>query len=257
MAVIHRNLTVAEPAGYRPLHLDLHVPDGDGPFPVLFWIHGGGWQYGSRLQLPDSITPFGLRERYLARGYAVADVDYRLSAEATFPAQLEDVQAAIAWVRGHAAEYGLDLRRFAALGESAGGHLACLAGLRPGPVSGLGAVLSWYSPMDLIDLDRAPDSPEALLLGGRPGALPELARAASPFYQVHPGAPPFQCVHGAADEIVPVSHSERFAGALQAQGVRCDLIVVPGADHCFVGYDDIGSLIDAGIDFLDEVLAGD
>lgn len=267
MPATYPNLTVAQIPGYRPLHLDLHVPagqvaqgqgpsdqgTGDGPWPVVFWVHGGGWRSGSRLWLPESIAPFGLHDRLLRRGYAVADVDYRLSAEAPFPAQLDDVWAAIAWIRGHAAEFGLDPGRFAALGESAGAHLAMLAGLRGEGDTALQAVVDWYGPADLLDFRWLAGSPEAQLLGAQPRDLPAAAAEASPVRHVRAGAPPFLCVHGTDDAVVPLAQSEKFVAALRAQGVRGDLVPVPGADHCFVGADDIGAVIDLSIDFLDDV----
>ena len=87
----HANCVVSTPLGYRPLHLDLHVPPGDGPFPVVLWIHGGGWITGSRAWTVDQ----RFHERMVARGYAVADVDYRLALEATYPAQQADIDAAV------------------------------------------------------------------------------------------------------------------------------------------------------------------
>jgi acetyl esterase/lipase len=255
VSVIHRNLVVARPVGFRPLHLDLHVPEGPAPDPgrpVLFWVHGGGWRSGSRLELPETIAPFGFHERLLARGYAVADVDYRLSAEAIFPAQLEDVNAAIAWVAEHAARFGLDRDRFAALGESAGALLAALAGLKG---KRLKAVVAWYPPVDLTHLrPPQPGSSEEMLLGGQPADVPELAFQASPVNHAHPASPPFLFVHGTQDRVVPFAQSELLAAALREHGVRSNVIAVPGADHCFEGAEDIGSLIDASIDFLDEVM---
>lgn len=259
MAATHPNLSFSEIPGYRPLHMDLHLPADDGPWPVLFWIHGGGWQSGSRLWLPDSIAPFGFHDRLTRRGYAVADVDYRLSAEAPFPAQFDDVQAAIRWTRAHASDFGLDPGRFAALGESAGAHLAVLAGMRGGDEMAtetrLHAVVNWYGPMDLLDF-RAPEpgSSQALLLGGQPHDLPDIARAASPITYTHADAPPLLTVHGTADDIVPFEQAEKITKALHGHGVRADLIAVPGADHCFIGCSDIGALIDKSIDFLDDVL---
>lgn len=252
----HPGIVVADPEGFRPLQLDLHLPPGDGPFPVVFWVHGGGWRSGSRVWLPDSIEPYGFHERFVRRGYAVADVDYRLAYEAPFPAQLVDVQAAIRWVRHHAAHYNLDASRFAALGESAGGHLAALAGLTGQGETALHAVIDWYGANDFTTLQGSdePTTSPAILLGGPIGGRLDFARWASPSQRVHPGAPPFLAIHGDADTVVPLSQSEELAAALRGVGVRCDLITVPGAEHCFVGYDDIGGLIDAGIDFLDDVL---
>jgi acetyl esterase/lipase len=253
--VTYVNCTFAIVEGFRPLQLDLHVPPGDGPFPVVLWVHGGGWWHGSRAWLPEGHEPYDFHRRLVARGYAVADVDYRLSREATYPAQLVDVQAAIRWLRHFAADLRLDPDRFAALGESAGGHLAAMAGLLGEGDTALQAVVNWYGAVDLVF--RHPDDPttaEGVLLGGAVSERPDFVRWASPLYRVHPGAPPFLNVHGTADSVVPYEQSERFTAALRAQGVRCDLIPVPEAEHCFIGHDDIGGLIEAGADFLDDVL---
>jgi acetyl esterase/lipase len=254
--VAYANCTVAAPHGYRPLHLDLHLPAGDGPYPVLLWIHGGGWLEGDRIALPGSIAPFGFHERLIARGYAVADVDYRLSLEAPYPAQLADVQAAIRWLRHWADQLGLDPTRFATLGESAGGHLAAMAGLVGEGDTAIQAVVNWYGAVDLDFRDPAdPFTTAALLVGGPINERRDFARWASPLHRVHPDAPPFLNMHGTADTIVPYEQSERLTMALREQGVRCDLYPVDNAEHCFEGHADIGGLIEASIDFLDEVLA--
>jgi len=252
----HPRIVVAEPLGYRPLQLDLHVPAGDGPFPVVFWVHGGGWTSGSRVWLPDSIAPFGFHQRLVDRGYAVADVDYRLAAEISYPAQLTDVQDAIRWVRAHAAHYRLDPDRFATLGESAGGQLAALAGLLGAGDTAVQAVVDWYGVSDFLALEGRDDPNDnvARYLGAPLPAVAEIAREASPVHRVHPGAPPFLAVHGTEDRIVPYAQSLALASALNAVGVRCDVVPAEDGDHCFVGYADIGGLIDASADFLDEVL---
>jgi acetyl esterase/lipase len=255
--VTHANITVAAPVGFRPLHLDLHLPPGaDGPSPVVLWIHGGGWREGSRLELPESIAPFDFHGRLLARGYAVADVDYRLAFEAQYPAQLADVQAAIRWLRHYAEQLDIDPARFATLGESAGGHLASMAGLLGEGDTAIQAVVNWYGVADLTTIGDPQDATTlpAQLLGGPIGDRLDFARSASPVYRVHPDAPPFLNMHGKTDAIVPYAQSERFTDALRAQGIRCDLYPVEGADHCFVGCPDIGALIEASADFLDDVL---
>ncbi|NMO56112.1 alpha/beta hydrolase [Actinoplanes sp. TBRC 11911] len=254
--VTYANCTVSAPAGFRPLHLDLHLPPGDGPFPVVLWIHGGGWLEGSRTWMPDTVEPSGFHSRLLARGYAVADVDYRLSGEALYPAQLLDVQSAIRWLRHHATELRLDAGRFATLGESAGGHLAAMAGVAGDGETAIQAVVNWYGATDLLDVgdDENPVTAPALLLGGPIAERRDFAAWASPLHRVHPGTPPFLNVHGTADDVVPFEQSVRLAEALRAQGVRCDLLPVAGAGHCFTGHDDIGALIEAGADFLDDVL---
>ncbi len=254
--VTHPNITVAAPLGYRPLHLDLHLPEADGPSPVVLWVHGGGWQSGSRLELPASIAPFDFHGRLLSRGYAIADVDYRLAFEAQYPAQFADVQAAIRWLRHHADRLNLDPTRFATLGESAGGHLAAMAGLLGDGDTAIQAVVNWYGVADLTVFGN-PENPTtlpAMLLGGPIGERLDFARSSSPLYRVHPASPPFLNMHGTADLLVPFEQSVRLTEALRAQGVRCDLYQVEDADHCFVGHPDIGALIEASADFLDDVL---
>jgi acetyl esterase/lipase len=253
--VTYANCTVAVIPGYRPLHLDLHLPPGDGPFPVLLWVHGGGWMEGSRVGLPPPVEPHRFHGRFLARGYAVADVDYRLAIEARYPSQLTDIQAAILWLRKYAAQLNLDPARFAALGESAGGHLAAMAGLTGTGDTALQAVVDWYGParLDFWGGDDPASSP-AIMLGGALSERQDFVAHASPLNRVHAGAPPFFFVHGTADPVVPHSQSEIMAEAFKAHGVRGDLRLVEGAGHCFEGYDDIGGLIEECITFLDSVL---
>jgi acetyl esterase/lipase len=255
------NITVARVRGYRPLMMDLHLPaaqPGDGPVPLIAWIHGGAFWEGSRTGLPHTLHAIGFQEHLLARGYAVADLDYRLSREAVFPAQLHDVQAAIGWLRTFAEPLGLDPQRFAGWGESAGATLAALAGLdRSHDAAALQAVVDWYGPIDFTDPERDhPDDPGVWLLGGSPAQKPALAAAASPIRQVHAGAPPFLLVHGTADDAVPYEDSRILADALHGHDVRAELVPVEGAGHIFAGASDILGLIHRSLDFLDANLKG-
>ncbi|MEV0566577.1 alpha/beta hydrolase [Dactylosporangium sp. NPDC050588] len=249
----HAGCVVSTPLGYRPLHLDLHVPPGDGPFPVVLWVHGGGWMTGSRVWTVDPL----FHERMVARGYAVADVDYRLALEATYPAQQADLEAAVRWLRHHAAALRLDPARFAALGESAGGQLAAVAALTGTGDTAIQAVILWYAPADLSTVPHQ-DDPfmfPAILLGGPLEERQTFARLASPLHNIHPAAPPFLLVHGTDDETVPFAEATGFAEALRAQGVRCDVLPVEGAGHVFTGATvEVGNLTEAGADFLDDVL---
>ncbi|WP_020524562.1 alpha/beta hydrolase [Catelliglobosispora koreensis] len=254
--VTHANCMVSELEGFRPLLLDLHVPaHGDGPFPVLLWIHGGAWAWGSRTGLPPTVDAPAFYETFLSRGYAVADIDYRLSSEAPYPAPLMDIQAAIEWLRHFAAQLNIDPLRFAALGESAGAHLANMAALSGEGDTAIQAVISWYGPasFDVIDQDD-PHHVIARLFGGALRERQELVREGSPLYQVHPAAPPFLLIHGTADDTVRHIESLKLADALKAQGVRAEVMLVDGAGHCFEGHDDINGLVKAGVDFLDTVL---
>lgn len=256
--------------GYRPLRLDLRVPAGPGPWPLVVEIHGGAWWEGSRRRPPEVAEAVGFERRVLDRGYAVANVDYRLSREAPFPAQLHDVKAALRWLRAFAGVLDLDPQRFAAWGDSAGGHLAALAALTSadagdltgeigvtGVSSAVQAVVSWYGVATLTghlpDEPALPpaETPPAWLLGEAAGDRAAAERA-SPVSHAHPAAPPFLCVHGTADDVVPYVHSELLAAALREHGVRCDLRPVPSAGHGFEP-SQARDLIDASLDFLDEV----
>ncbi|NEK56416.1 alpha/beta hydrolase [Geodermatophilus sabuli] len=244
---ITRDLPYAERDGV-PLQLDLYVPRTVGPPPVCVYLHGGGWLRGSR---SDRAT-----ERLLpvaATGVAVAAVSYRLSGQAVFPAQLEDVRSAVRWLRASGAGHGVDARRVGVWGASAGGHLAALAGLCPDPRDGeagdssVQGVVTFFPTTDLLargtDTPEGPPPPfisgpplvpsfEARLLGlERAADDPERARAASPLTHVRAGAPPFLLLHGDADGLVPSSHSRRLAQALRAAGVPTTFLLLGGANH--------------------------
>ncbi|GAA2053969.1 hypothetical protein GCM10009839_72510 [Catenulispora yoronensis] len=256
----YRNITVSRVQGFRPLHADLRVPPGEGRKPLIAFLHGGAFWAGSRVDLPEMLGALespGFYERLLARGYAVADLDYRLSSEAVFPAPLEDVESALRRLHAGADELGLDAGRFAVWGESAGATLGALAALDQDFDVPIRAVVDWYGPADFVEgitrVDVPGDPIYALLDGGVPG-LWERARAASPTRQVHADAPPFLLMHGVADDSVPYSESENLAAALRAVGVRADLVPVEGAAHVLEGASDIGALVTQVLDFLDDVL---
>ena len=268
------NVVYAAVQGYRPLRLDLRTPPGDGPWPVVVEIHGGAWWENNRLLTPQAPERADFRDRLLRRGYALAEIEYRLSREAVFPAQLHDVKAAIRWLRAFATWLRLDPGRFAAWGDSAGGHLAALAGLTgqgtdrdleggigvPDVSSAVHAVVDWYGVAALVDDRGEPaipaagaEDPGAWLLGGPVRRHRAAAVRAGPVSHVHGAAPPFLCVHGTADDIVPFAQSELLTAALLGAGVRCDLHPVPGGGHGF-GPVETPALIDLCLDFLDQVL---
>ncbi|GAB2823606.1 alpha/beta hydrolase fold domain-containing protein [Streptomyces daliensis] len=241
-----RGVPYAVPEGGRPLELDLWLPPAaaEGPVPVVLCVHGGAWRRGRREDIGFRMREWnpGPFARLAASGVAVASADYRLSGEATFPAPLDDLRAALRWLGLRSGELGLDTARTVVWGESAGGHLASLLALTVTDPAPVGAVV-WYGPSDLTTprggFDPHSDaSPEALLLGAAPADVPEAARAASPVAHVRTGAPPFLLVHGERDTMVSRSHSEELAARLRESGVPVELRYVPGADHGWYGASD-------------------
>ncbi len=206
---------------------------------MIVALHGGGWRrldksgYGSRIA-----------SAFVAQGYVVVAPNYPLSSPGnpTWPMNIEDLQAAVRWVRQNAGTFDLDAGRIVAMGESAGANLADLLGTgspSAGPATSVDsaaveAVVSFSAPTDLAALYTA--SPAAgvavaQMLGGPPAAVPGSYAAASPVDQVSPGDPPTFLVHGANDPLVPVSQSEELAAALTSAGVPNQLVVIPGAGH--------------------------
>ena len=247
------------------LKLDLYLPDdrGEKPLPLVIWIHGGGWRAGNKA---PTRAP-----RTLGSNYAVASIDYRLTDQAIFPAQIHDCKAAVRWLRAHAEEYGLDPDRFGAWGSSAGGHLVALLGTSGGVIelegtvgdhlevsSRVQAVCDYYGPTNFLALldqpslidRRTPTSPESLLLGGLTVDFPDLAALASPVTHVDPTDPPFLIVHGDNDRTVPYQQSVDLHQVFAEAGVEATLHLVGRAGHG--GFPPIVDLLVK--DFFDRVL---
>jgi acetyl esterase/lipase len=257
----HLGIEYAEVTGYRPLELDLYLPEGaPGPVPAVVHVHGGGWRRGSRRHslaaLGDDFYP-GLA----AAGIAVAAIDYRLSGEARYPAAVDDVRAAVAWVRSALPGYGVSQGPLVLWGDSAGGHLALLVALTGTGLkstvltnTGVDGVVAWFPVTDLAGLrgpgDDDPASREALFLGAPPARVPDLARAASPITHVHAGAPPVLVMHGDSDALVPADQSIRFAQALADAGGPVVLELVPGASHFWDGAADVPGIVARSIGFV-------
>ncbi|WP_156722177.1 alpha/beta hydrolase [Streptomyces apocyni] len=279
-------VTYASTPGYRPRLLDAHVPTGSDPVPAVVWIHGGGWLEGDRRYPPPTVPVELLHGAALGAGLALICVDYRHSLEAPFPAQLHDVKAAIRYVRRFADTLGVDPDRIGVWGESAGGHLAALAGLvgpdTPGgealegttgvrdQSSGVRAVVDWYGVSELESLLSHPmpppppgaeyPNPFTALLGDSTEQWPTLARAASPVTyakEVTDGTtpPPFLLAHGTVDGLVPYSQSEVLADALKSAGCEVTLRPVDGADHIFLGAPDVVPIVNEAVAFLARHLA--
>lgn len=226
--------------GGRRLRLDVYVPEGDTPpggRPALLAIHGGGWRGGGKGDYGRTLAPLA------RRGLVVVAVDYRLSRPGapSWPGNLDDVREALRWVRRHAADYGIDPDRVAAIGASAGAHLALLLGTTPGPGAdpqprALRALIDFYGPTDLrthFDERTAANGSIGLMLGGTPAEVPARYEDASPLRHVAPGLPPVLIVHGTDDALVPSGQSSSFAAALGRAGVPYRVIAVGGARHGF------------------------
>jgi acetyl esterase/lipase len=251
---VDRAIVFAERQGFRALELDLYRPAGASTEarPLLVYVHGGGWRQSHRSRAPRETRGWdrGFFERLTDAGFVVAAPDYRLSGEARFPAQLDDVIEALKWLHRHGADCAVDADRVYLWGASAGGHLAALAALSDDAPAVRG-VVCWYPITDLLALDpQATDSFEAGLLGGPIGANRELAAAASPVHHVHAGGPPFLLQHGDADTWVPCDQSVRLAERLRGAGVSVELDIVPGADHFFDGSPDVEAIFARAVDFL-------
>jgi len=253
-----RGLVFAERPGFRPLELDLHRPEADGA-PVVLFLHGGGWRLGSRRVMVPHALPDGFA-RLTAAGLAVVSADYRLSGEARFPAQLDDVRDALAWVAASGAEHGVDPSRIVLWGESAGATLALLVGL--GAPEGVRGIVDWYGPTDLLAMaghtgvDGIADVRETGWLGVPAPQDPERARAASPLSRVQEGAPPVLVAHGEDDDAVPIAQSLALVDALASLGADVELRRVPGAGHLWRAAADPGAELDAAIAFARRVTAG-
>ena len=229
--------------------LDLFLPrlKYGKSMPVIVWIHGGGWIEGDKNDSPAL---------ELARqGFATASINYRLAPEATFPAQIRDCKRAIAWIRKHGPEYGIDPDRIGVWGLSSGGHLAALLATTSGtklfeedlPASEKGstaisACCDWSGPTDLINF-REQCPPDAVystfqpadlvdrLLGGPVQENEALAREASPITYASENCPPILIMHAAEDPIVPFIQSQEFANKLKGLGAPVKMIKVNSDDH--------------------------
>lgn len=271
-----RGAVYSSVAGFRPLELDLYSPAGSRrPLPCIVWIHGGAFMMGSKRLLPDFLRERDFFRALAREGFVVASIDYRLSAEARWPAPLLDVRAAIRWLRARSQELWIDSDAIATWGESAGGHLAVCAGVRGAlavpdedPTLALprvAAVVDWYGPTDFAAMDAqapddsamshdAADSPESLLVGAPVQEAAAVVRDADPATHAHADAPPVLIRHGRRDRLVPFGQSEHLARALDAAGVDVRFRPVDGAGHVFEHHPDPGVFVDEAIAFLREVL---
>jgi len=251
--------------GDHSLKLDLHTPKTANA-PLLVYVHGGAWRAGSKSDVPIA--------KLLDHGFAIASVDYRLSTEAVFPAQIHDIKAAIRFLRAKSELYRLNTSRIGIVGSSAGGHLAALVGVTNGhealegnvgeslsQSSDVQCIVSLYGASNLQTIlsqstefglkMRVPAL--QLLLGGQPTEKPDLARLASPVAHLDKNDPPLLLIHGDADPQMPPAQSQEFTKAYEATKLPVQFILMPGSKHGGAEfYDDEHTAIIAK--FLDKAL---
>jgi len=247
----------------RALRMNIARPKTppDEPMPVVVFIHGGAWRAGDA----DPSRNYPLAQR----GYFTASIEYRLSQEALFPAQIHDCKAAIRWIRKYAKELNIDPDRIGVWGSSAGGHLVALLGTsigvqalegpgNAGYSSAVQCVVDMFGPSDLpamvgkpSNIDRTrPDCPEAQLIGGLISDNLDKAKAASPVTYVDGNEPPFLILHGTEDPTVPFNQSEILDEALRKVGADVTFVPVKGAGHGF-----FGPTIEPGAAEIDKMIA--
>ena len=232
-----------ERVGDLSLKLDLHTPQAANP-PLIVYVHGGAWRGGSKSDVPIA--------KLIEHGFAIASVDYRLSTQAPFPAQIQDIKAAIRFLRAKAELFHLSTSRIAIIGSSAGGHLAALVGVTNGnkvlegtigehlsQSSDVQCIVSLFGASNLQTIlsqstefglkMRVPAL--QLLLGGQPTEKPDLAKLASPVAHLDKDDPPLLLIHGDADPQMPPQQSQELAKAYEALKLPVQLIMLPGSKH--------------------------
>ena len=240
------------PDGDPAQSLDLYLPEkpSDKPLPIIVWVHGGGWWGGDKNGCPAvALVP---------QGYAAASIEYRFSTKAFFPAQIQDCQAAIRWLRANSSKYNIDPNHIGVWGASAGGHLVALLGTAGGkkafsPVGGnedqsdrVQAVCDLFGPADFntvltqaaddknvknIFKFNTPEDPYSMLIGAKLGEDKVKGDAVSPVHYVSRDNAPILILHGTHDALVPFAQSVEFADALKSAGVEVTLQKFPGAGH--------------------------
>lgn len=225
--------------------MDILHPKISTLMPVLVWIHGGAWRSGDKKEGLKHLISFA------RQGFFCASIEYRLSHEAIFPAQIEDCKCAIRFLRAHAQKFHIDQHHIGVWGVSAGGHLAALLGTTHhiAEFEGSGgwenyssrvqAVCDWFGPTDFLRINDFPrnidftpaDSPEAALIGGLIEENQDKAAKANPITYVSKAAAPFLIVHGDQDFLVPLNQSQLLFDALQKAEVEVTLEIIKGGKH--------------------------
>ena len=239
--------------------LDIHLPAvGQAPFPIVVAIYGSAWFSNAA---KGTVFNEGLGQTLLNNGFAVVSINHRSSSDAKFPAQIQDVKAAIRFVRANAAKFSMDSSFIGMTGWSSGGHLTALTGTtnttQTHSIHGLevdiegklgkytetgsqvNAIVDWFGPTDFLIMDKCGSSfahndaksPESSLVGGSIQENPDKCALANPISYVNAQNPPFLIFHGDKDPLVPHCQSEKLYEALQKNKVKSELIIIPGGGH--------------------------
>ena len=224
------DIEFARPGGV-PLTLDASIPDGKGPFAAVIVVHGGGWENGSKRSYEKPLLPV-----ISDAGMAWFTINYRLAPQHQYPAAVEDVEAAIRWVKANAGRFKVDPRRIALAGESAGGHLVAMAAVRQTRETRVAAVVDFYGAHDLLKREAGrgevgKNVRQFLGITALDSAGVAKLKEASPITHVRKGLPPFLFIHGTKDAAVPYEQSPMMCERLKAAGNRCEVFTVEGAPH--------------------------
>jgi len=239
--------------------LDIYLPEGQGPFPVVVFAHGGAFQFGSKREFFPGFKKN--IEQMRAAGIAMVSIDYRMAGEATFPAAVQDMKSAVRFLRANGTRYQIDPDKIAVWGKSAGAHIALMAGLTsnvamfddpaasaPTASDRVSAIVSMYGPTDFLQMDAQlkaagcaasdqdhsqAESPESKYLGGQITKRPEVVAQSNPITYVRADSPPLMLLHGSADCTVPPLQSAilRDAAAKVMPADRLSFAILPGATH--------------------------
>jgi acetyl esterase/lipase len=211
------------------------------PYPVVMYVHGGGWRMGDKDMLAMMAGPMEL----LRRGYVVVSIDYRLAPDFKFPAMLEDAKSAVRYLRAHATEFNLDTAHIGVMGDSAGGHLVALLGLTDARAgfegegwtnesSRVQAVVDLYGPSDFTIGPTNLNTMAGRMFKqafGPTNAADSIIRRASPVTYISSNAPPFLIFHGSKDGLVNINQSKLLFERLQAAGVEAQFVVITNYAH--------------------------
>ena len=229
--------------GTRAMELDLFSPQGRGPFPAVILVHGGAWITGNH----KMENPFAME--LARRGYVAATIEYRLSNEAKYPAQIHDLKASVRWLRANARRYRIDPRRIAAVGASAGGHLVALLGVTNGmskfegqggnrksssvvqSVVDIDGTATFIDPGNIEKEIKGPLDTNTRLIGASFKEKPEVWREASPITHVNKKSAPVLFINSSGNR--PFQQREEMSAQLKALGIASEIVVIPNTPHPF------------------------